>query len=66
MRMHEEKIDRTDKDICTAYGGRYVTLPPFSTLSFDARTFMCNFGCSIVTDDKHEMITHLVGNHTVE
>ena len=60
-RMHEEKIEIPDKKICTQYSGRYVTLPPFTCLSFDATTFMCNFGCSIVTENKHEMIAHLVG-----
>ena len=66
MRMHEEKTDKKDKTTCTAYGGRYVTLPPFSCLSMDARTFMCNFGCSIVTEDRQAMITHLVTVHTPE
>ena len=54
------------KDICTLYGGRYVPLPPFSCLSMDAKTFMCNFGCSIVTDNKHLMVSHLVYCHTPE
>ena len=66
MRMHEEKTDYPDKQVCTQYSGRYVMLPPFSTLSFDAVTFMCNFGCSIVTDNKHEIIAHLAGEHTIE
>ena len=63
MRMHEEKIDTKDKEMCTMYGGRYVTLPPFSTLSIDARTYMCNFGCSIVTENKHLMVSHFVFCH---
>ena len=66
LRMHEEKVEDKDKQICTMYGGRYVTLPPFSTLSMDAKTFMCNFGCSIVTEDRHAMVSHLVSCHPPE
>ena len=61
FRMHQDKD--LYGDLCTAYGSRYLNTPPFTTLSMDAKTFMCNFGCSIVTEDKGVIIRHFLESH---
>lgn len=62
---HRHNIKKETKyELCTSYGHRYNNTPPQTTLSMDATTFMCNFGCSIVTEDKAEIIKHLIDNHT--
>ena len=61
--MHANKR-AIDTDPCTSYQKRFIKDPPFSTLSLDATTFMCNFGCSVVTQDVALIVRHLLEKHS--
>ena len=61
LRMHttKEKVG----DLCSYFRTRLAGQPPFTVLSFDGRTFMCNFGCSLVTEDRAIIIKHILTLH---
>ena len=61
--MHTEKSEKQVGELCTLYTSRYVGNPPFTCLSMDSRTFMCNFGCSVVTEDRALIVRHLLESH---
>ena len=65
MWYHLDKREK-ESDPCSAYKSRYVKEPPFSCLSLDAETFMCNWGCSIVTQDRQQIVKHLLDEHSDE
>lgn len=66
LKLHCDKIDRKQGDLCSLYLPRYVSLPPFTCLSMDGKTFMCNFGCSLVTEERADIVQHLLEVHVEE
>ena len=62
MHTTKEKVG----DLCSYYRTRLAGQPPFTVLSFDGRTFMCNFGCSLVTEDRAHIVNHLLSEHKSE
>lgn len=66
LRLHLTKEADSADIPCTYFTNRYAGHPPFTTLSLDARSFMCNFGCSLVTEDKAMLVKHLIDEHRQE
>ena len=66
LKLHVDKIDKKQGDLCSLFLPRYVGLPPFTCLSMDGKTFMCNFGCSVVTEEKVVIVRHLIDEHIDE
>ena len=65
--MHVTKEDKAvnaeNGSLCSLYTPRHVRNPPATTLSMDSKTFMCNFGCSVVTEDRATIVRHLLESH---